>query len=84
MHIRQGFTALPPCVLAQVKVDVACLLLGSLSELHTHEAALACLQSVRAALVPDGLFILEMGNPVEYFDGTHLAVSDMWTHTLLS
>ena len=59
-------------------VDLAALLLGSMADLHTHEAALAMFKCVHAALAPDGLFVIELGLPGDTFDGSFLLVSPLF------
>ena len=57
------------------QVDMAAILLGSLTDLHTHQAALACLRAVHAALIPGGLFVIELDPPGDIFDGSFQLVS---------
>jgi serine/threonine protein kinase len=49
------------------KHDLAACMLNSLTYLHTNESVIAHLQAVARALRPGGLYVIELGHPVELF-----------------
>ncbi len=58
-------------------VDMAFMLLGTFAHLLDSASALQCLQSIHAALKPDGLLVLELAHPADAFDGS-LMQEDDW------
>lgn len=45
----------------------------------TQEDVLKCFSRVKEALVPNGLFIIELNHPSQLFDGGIVASADTWT-----
>ncbi|KAK9812874.1 hypothetical protein WJX72_005033 [[Myrmecia] bisecta] len=63
---------------AGAHVDLAAMLLGTAAHLLHSRDLLACFQSVRKALRPGGLFVMELMHPMALFDGTGI-IGDSWT-----
>lgn len=58
-------------------MDVATILLGTLSHLQTNEEVLQCWEATLAALKPGGVLVIELLHPNDVFDGT-FAQGDFW------
>lgn len=58
-------------------MDVAMLLLGTLSHLHTTAEVRSCWESVLRALNPSGILVIELQHPADMFDGAFTR-GDMW------
>jgi SAM-dependent methyltransferase len=54
------------------KVDVAAIMLGTLSHCLTNGAALACFNNIAEVVRPGGILILELSHPGELFGGSFL------------
>lgn len=61
------------------RVDLAVCLLGTLQHMLTQEDVMKAFRCVKDALVPQGLFIIELNHPSQLFDGGILASADTWT-----
>jgi hypothetical protein len=61
------------------KVDLAACLLGTLQHMLTQEDVLKAFSRVKDALVPNGLFIIELNHPSRLFDGGIVASADTWS-----
>eukprot|EP01025_Chloroclados_australasicus_P032086 TRINITY_DN3245_c0_g3_i1.p1 TRINITY_DN3245_c0_g3~~TRINITY_DN3245_c0_g3_i1.p1 ORF type:complete len:402 (+),score=56.66 TRINITY_DN3245_c0_g3_i1:74-1279(+) len=60
------------------KVDVIAILNNTICELVDMQDALLCLQSARDALAENGVIIIDMTHPGQYFDGQILSKSYQW------
>lgn len=56
---------------------MAYMLFGTFGHLLDSQSAQHCLQSVHAALKPDGLLVVELAHPADAFDGS-LMQEDEW------
>lgn len=61
------------------RVDLAACLLGTLQHMLTNEDVLKSFARVKEALVPHGLFIIELNHPSQLFDGGIVASADTWS-----
>ena len=61
----------------QERVDMAYMLFGTFGHLLDSQSAQHCLQSIHAALKPDGLLVIELAHPADAFDGS-LMQEDEW------
>jgi hypothetical protein len=58
---------------------MAACLLGGLQHMHTSGDVLSMLKSVRGALRPGGILLLELSHPALLFDGSIATSVDTWT-----
>lgn len=61
----------------QERVDMVYMLFGTFGHLLDSQSAQRCLQSIHAALKPDGLLVIELAHPADAFDGS-LMQEDEW------
>jgi hypothetical protein len=60
-------------------VDLAACLLGTLQHLLTQDDVRRTFERVSTALVPGGLFVVELNHPALLFNGSVVASADTWT-----
>lgn len=68
-----------PIVQGGARVDLAACLLGSLQHMLTQVDVIQTFRRVKEALMPHGLFIIELNHPSQLFDGGIVASADTWT-----